>query len=364
MGSITSRKRKDGTIGHTAQIRIKRDGVVVHTESQTFDRKPAANAWIKRREVELSEPGALQMAIPPDPSLDEVIDHYLNESRREYGKTKIQVLRTIKASSLGPMKCSSIGSAQILEFAQSLEAQPQTVGNYLAHLASIFSVARPAWGYPLDKQAIDDARTVAKRMGITGRSRQRDRRPSLDELDRVMTHFAAMRRKRVDAIPMQDIVRFAIFSTRRLDEITRITWEDLDPVNSEIVVRDMKNPGEKIGNDVRVTLPPPAMALIKAQPTRTGRIFPFNPDSISANFTRACQFLGIEDLHLHDLRHEGISRLFEMGQSIPQVACVSGHRTWVSLKRYTHIRQTGDKYRAWKWLPVTSSPRKKRQQAA
>ena len=357
MGTITARKRKDGSIGYTAQIRMKRDGALVHTESETFDRKPAAAAWLKKRETELAEPGALEKLRAPDPLLTKVIDQYLAESRRDYGKTKKQVLRAIQASSLGAMKCSEIGSTQILEFAQSLRAKPQTVGNYLAHLASVFSIARPAWGYPLDKQAIDDARTVGKRMGVTSRSKQRDRRPTLAELDQLMEHYAVMQRKRADAIPMQDIIRFAIFSTRRLDEITRIVWKDLDESRSEIIVRDMKHPGEKIGNDVRVNVPPEAMALIKKQPTESGRIFPFNGDSISTSFTRACQILGIEDLHFHDLRHEGISRLFEMGATIPQAATVSGHRSWVSLKRYSHIRQTGDKYAEWKWLPITAASR-------
>jgi integrase len=77
-------------------------------------------------------------------------------------------------------------------------------------------------------------------------------------------------------------------------------------------------------------------------------IFPYNTDAISAAFTRACKLLGIEDLRFHDLRHDGISRLFEMGWNIPQVAVVSGHRSWQSLKRYTHIRQRGDKYADWK----------------
>lgn len=355
MGTITSRKRKDGTTGYTAQIRIKRDGILVHTEAETFDRKPAAATWLKKREAELAEPGAIEKLKAPDPTLADVIDQYLKESRREYGTTKKQVLRTIKNSNLGAMKCSEIGSAQILEFAQSLDALPQTVGNYLAHLASVFAVARPAWGYPLDKTAIDDARTVGKRMGVTSRSKQRERRPTLDELDRLMQHYAVMQRKRTDAIPMQDIIRFAIFSTRRLDEIARIVWEDLDEARGEIIVRDMKHPGEKIGNDVRVNLPSEAMALIKKQPTKTGRIFPFNGDSISTSFTRACQILGIEDLHFHDMRHDGVSRLFEMGATIPQAATVSGHRTWTSLKRYSHIRQAGDKYAGWQWLPVSAS---------
>lgn len=42
---------------------------------------------------------------------------------------------------------------------------------------------------------------------------------------------------------------------------------------------------------------------------------------------RACKILGIDDLHFHDLRHDGVSRLFEMGKTIPQAASVSGHRT-------------------------------------
>ena len=48
--------------------------------------------------------------------------------------------------------------------------------------------------------------------------------------------------------------------------------------------------------------------------------------------------LGIEDLHLHDIRHEGISRLFEAGLDIPRVAMISGHKSWTTLKRYTHLK--------------------------
>ncbi|MET3579963.1 hypothetical protein ABID19_002994 [Mesorhizobium robiniae] len=50
------------------------------------------------------------------------------------------------------------------------------------------------------------------------------------------------------------------------------------------------------------------------------------------------------------MRHDGVSRLFELGFNIPKVASNSGHRSWTSLKRYTHLRQTGDKYDGWKWL--------------
>jgi integrase len=99
----------------------------------------------------------------------------------------------------------------------------------------------------------------------------------------------------------------------------------------------------------RDNLPPEASAIIDSMPRTDVRIFPYNSDSIGTAFTRACKILGIAGLRFHDLRHEGVSRLFEIGKTIPQAAAVSGHRTWQSLKRYSHLRQTGDKYASWKW---------------
>jgi len=351
MGTIVSRKRKDGSVGHTAQIRLKKDGEVIHSESQTFDRKPAAQAWLKKRETELAVPGALSKV--DDPPLKDVIDRYNAEKQKQHGKTKAQVLNTIKDAAIGSLRCSEITSQRVVQFCQSIDAQPSTRGNYISHLAAVFNVAKPAWGYPLDKQAMDDARVVLDKLGLVGRSKQRTRRPTLDELDRLMRHFTIVEAKgkdRKNLIPMTRLIVFAIFSTRRQEEICRIVKKDLDAVHSEIIVRDMKNPGEKIGNDVTTSLTPEALQLIELQPDTDGPIWPHNSSSVSASFTRACEFLGIDDLHFHDLRHDGISRLFEMGWSIPRVACVSGHRSWSSLKRYTHMRQTGDKYAGWVWL--------------
>lgn len=352
MGTITSRKRKDGSVGYTAQIRIMRGGKLAHTEAQTFDRKQAAQAWLKRRETELAEPGALDR--PEDPPLGAVIDRYIAESKRDIGRTKTQVLRAIKADLLGEMRCSEIDSPAILAFAQRLQAKPQTVANYLSHLGAVVAVARPAWGYPLDQQAMKDAFVVGKRLGVTGKSVQRDRRPTLAELNLLMEHFGQVRVKRPASNPMQKIIAFALFSTRRLEEITRLRWDDLEP--GRVLVRDLKHPGEKIGNHVWCDLPTEAEAIARSMPRMGDVIFPYSGDAIGAAFTRACQFLVINDLHFHDLRHEGVSRLFEMGNSIPHVAAVSGHRSWGSLKRYTHLRQNGDKWALWKWLPVVTAP--------
>ena len=151
---------------------------------------------------------------------------------------------------------------------------------------------------------------------------------------------------------MLKMTAFALFSTRRQEEITRIKWADLDAEGSRVLVRDMKNPGQKIGNDVWCHLPPEALAILQSMPKTVDVIFPYSAESTSASWTRACKFLGIIDLHFHDLRHEGVSRLFEMDWDIPRVASVSGHRDWNSMRRYTHLRGRGDAYENWKWLDI------------
>jgi hypothetical protein len=72
-------------------------------------------------------------------------------------------------------------------------------------------------------------------------------------------------------------------------------------------------------------LPPEATAIIESMPRIEKEIFPYSVHAVSAAFTRACKILGIDDLHFHE-RHDGVSRLFEMGKTIPQAASVSGHR--------------------------------------
>lgn len=356
MGTVTPRTRSDGTTGFTAQIRLKRKGKVIFTQAQTFDRRGAASAWLKKREGELAQPGALEQAHIEDPTLAEVIDRYTAESVKKIGKTKAQCLRAIKNYSIADLRCSEIGSDEISTFANELvkKVEPQTVGNYVSHLAAVFAVAKPLWKYPLNRQAMQDASIALRKLGIIRKSKQRDRRPTLDELDRLMTHFGTIRSRRRDSIPMQTITAFAIFSTRRQEEITRLARADLDEEHSRILVHDMKHPGDKEGNDQWCDLPPEALDIIKAQPKSGDLIFPYSTDAICAAFTRACKFLEIADLHFHDLRHDGISRQFELGKTIPQAASVSGHRSWSSLKRYAHIRQSGDKYAGWKWLAVVT----------
>jgi integrase len=158
--------------------------------------------------------------------------------------------------------------------------------------------------------------------------------------------------------PMHRVVAYAIFSTRRLDEIIRQDRADITLEHNELIVRQMKDPRNKTTNDVRCEITPEAAMIIKSlkADAADNRLFPYNYGQVQQAWSNGLKDLGIEDLHFHDLRHEGISRLFEMGRTIPQVAAVSAHKNWASLKRYSHIRQSGDKFENWKWLPIVTAP--------
>lgn len=65
MATIRSRKLADGTVRYTAQIRVKCEGMQVYQESQPFARKQAAQAWVRKREVELDQPGSSDLQTRP-----------------------------------------------------------------------------------------------------------------------------------------------------------------------------------------------------------------------------------------------------------------------------------------------------------
>ena len=138
-------------------------------------------------------------------------------------------------------------------------------------------------GLPLSRQEFDDAITVLKKLGLIRKGGERDRRPTLEEIDRLMEHFGRIRENRPSSIPMQRIVAFALFSTRRQEEITSLRWDDLD--DDRVLVRNIKHPGDKIGNNVYCSSTE-ALAIVKSMPRVKPEIFPYQPTP-SAPHSRA-----------------------------------------------------------------------------
>ncbi len=195
---------------------------------------------------------------------------------------------------------------------------------------------------------VTPARPLLKHLGLIGGGGKRERRPTEDELVNVCAWLA-----REKGQLFSDIVQFAVASAMRRGEISRLLWADVDEQKRLVLVRDRKDPRKKVGNDQWVPLLGQDWTILQRQPVIADepRIFPIGESTVSKYFTEACRALGIPDLHFHDLRHEGTSRLFEEGFEIQQVALVTGHKDWRHLRRYTNLKpedlhQVAEKKRA------------------
>lgn len=353
MATITSRTRANGTKSYRAEIKLRRKGSIVYQESRSFDRKALAKDWAARRELELQEPGAIDRVRHRGITVGSLIERYQKEFGDNFGRSKKAHLDYMLTFDLAQLDALELQPGQIVShiMGRLKTVKPQTANNDIIWLRSVFKVARTAWGIPVDLNVINDAAETCRRERLVSKPSSRDRRPTLEELNTIMEYASRPSGKR--SIPMGDIILFALFSGRRQEEITRIRWDGLDERSRTVIVSDMKHPTAKQGNNRRVYLTDEAWAIIQRQPKRDDRIFPDNSRSIGTRFREWCKFLGIEGLRFHDLRHECISWLFEQGWDIPRVAAVSGHTTWSTLQRYTHLsrQEPHDKYSGWLWRP-------------
>jgi integrase len=78
------------------------------------------------------------------------------------------------------------------------------------------------------------------------------------------------------------------------------------------------------------------LEILGKVPMNAERVFAISANAFRLAWDRLRVRAGITDLHFHDLRHEAISRFFEKGLNVPEVALISGHRDPRMLFRYTH----------------------------
>jgi integrase len=94
----------------------------------------------------------------------------------------------------------------------------------------------------------------------------------------------------------------------------------------------------KNGEPRVVQLSPQAVAVPSSLSKSDDRVFPVSPNAVRLAWERLRLRAEIKDLRLHDLRHEAVSRFFELCLTVPEVALISGHRDLRMSSRYTHLR--------------------------
>ena len=264
---------------------------------------------------------------------------------RGLGLSHAYTLRMLQRSSIGGKLVGELRAVDYLNHCKARKAagtQPQTIAQDMTYLSGALKYAFEIWERPEAEAGLDAYRKAKPQLikeQLIAKSMPRDRRPTQDELDRLLAYFSqAPKKSRGDIIPMVPIVKFSYLTARRISETCRITWADLNHEKRTCVVRDLKNPKGKGFHD-EFPLLGEAWDIVMAQPRTGARIFPFNPKSCGAKYTLAKNALGIEGLHLHDNRREAVSRLFEQGFSVPEVQKMSLHKNaTILLKNYTALK--------------------------
>lgn len=196
-----------------------------------------------------------------------------------------------------------------------------TINQNVCYVSGALEFAASEWD-DCDDVTVKPIRKARKSLmahNLIGKGTRRKRVPTTDEIARLKAYLAEG--DKTSKIRMVEVFEFALWSTRRISEICRMThgdidWEHVDETGEwapMYTVRDLKHPTKKKGNDKTFPMLDPLPEIILRQPRLnandpTERVFPFNAKSCGRRYTEAKKVLGIENLHFHDNRREGTTR--------------------------------------------------------
>jgi integrase len=291
--------------------------------SASFDTKAEAQRWASEIEGDMSRKRFVDTREAEATTVAEALKRYEREvSAQKKGARQEQTrIKTWSESKYGSKSMAELRSSDLAEYRDARLAEgvsTNTVRLSLALISHLYTVAIKDWG-------IEGLSNPVAKLRMPKGSRERDRRPTAAELKKVLESAKAIHGE------MPVVIEIAIETAMRRGELLTLRREHIK--GKHALLEDTKNGSRRL-----VPLSTRARALLDSLPARIdGFVFSLAPHSVSQYFLRACRAAKVEDLHFHDLRHEGTSRLFEKGLSIMEVASITGHKTMSMLKRYTHL---------------------------
>ncbi len=315
----TFRKR-----GSRWQIQVRRKGF--RARSKTFDQRRDAERWatLQERDFDMLESRGETDSAVPDMSVGELLSRYrltvvprkrcaASEAylvaameRREIARLQVGILTTGNVAAYRDMRLREIG--------------PAGVARELRLLQHALETARTAWGFTGLVNPVKDVRKPTEPRG-------RERRLELGEEQALLHAVGQCQNLFVSAV-----VKFALATAMRQGEILSLQWRHCD-----FEARVATLPHTKNGRVRTVPLSRAAMEVLLSLPRGSATVFDLSREALKQAWARALTRAGLTDLHFHDLRHEAISRFFELGLEMPEVMMVSGHTDPRMLIRYTHL---------------------------
>ena len=294
------------------QVQIRRKNFPLLT--QTFQSKQLARRWVRKQEAKLDD--GYYVVNNKHCSLKELIYRYIEEilPKKRVGINEAIIL---KAFMRQPFVNKPIVQITAEEFAQYRDkrlegVKPATLLRELCVVQHLYSIANKEWGYNIP----NPIRNIQK----PTLNNKRERRLTNEE-------FTFLVKGNYPQATLRNIIEVALETAMRRSEILNIKPEHIK--GQTLLIPITKNGDER-------TIPLTKRVLYILENTQLP--FPMSANAVRLAWDKLKKKGNIKDLHFHDLRHEAISRFFEKGLSIPEVALISGHKDVRMLFRYTHLK--------------------------
>ena len=231
---------------------------------------------------------------------------------------------------LGNLPVAGIAHADVARVYYGMRATPGAANRTLALLSHMMNVAereglRPKHSNPcsgLDKF----------------RLRKRERYLTTEELARLGEALAAAERTGTELPGVIAAIRLLLLTGCRLSEILTLRWNEIDFKNACLRLPDSKT-GAKV-----VHLNAPALEVlagIVGSDDNPYVIAGAKPGTHLVNLRRPWLRLraraGLEDVRLHDLRHNFASVAVGLGEGLPMIGKLLGHTQAQTTLRYAHL---------------------------
>ena len=315
--------RKRGT-GWQAQVRRKGT-----TLSRTFIQRQDAQRWANQTELEADQKGfQTDRKVLDRTTTADLLKRFRDEvvPIRRCPIKETFMINSLLRSGWVDKPLSDLTSEDIASHRDRRTAivRPGTVIRELGLLQHILEVARVEWSIPLNQNPV---RAIRKPKA----DRPRERRLQTGEFDRILDALNGSRNPQ-----LKPLILFALETGMRRGELLNAIWGDVNWTDSTLRIPITKN-----GEPRTIPLTKKAryiLADLSFDFWDRARIFPMTGEAVKLGWKRLTTRASIPDIHFHDLRHEAVSRFFELGLTVPEVALISGHKDPRMLFRYTHLR--------------------------
>ena len=292
--------------------------------TKSFSKKSDAISWINELEHKLRTAPLPDVIIDTKVTLGELLLKYAEEISPTHKGCVPETcrLKSIARKWIGELDVRYLTKQHFIQYRDDRlkVVKGGSVGSELALMKRVLYTAVKKRGYGIPYNPIKD-------IEFPKGSNARTRRLISDEKERLLAAASSQRN-----IYITSIIEFAIETGMRRSEILGLKWCDVDLNIGFASLYDTKN-----GEDRRVPLTRRCIEVLHTVPQTDEQVFPISATCLRLAWNRARKKAGITDLRFHDLRHEAVSRFFEMGMSVPEVALISGHKDVRQLFRYTHL---------------------------